>query len=244
MTYPWYLYPILLRPGQIDANLARIRSAGVAQRVPNLWQIALGVTRMWHRIAFRPESIGLAANATVRSNWRARLFAFRPIRFPFVLWEGSVVPGDLSGLGSTPERLMTHILGTYHDGVQFAYDYQVLQAYPGGPEELLKQAREVVENPKEKRSRWLRDLAVFDGYHERLITWLEDALERGPELTDADAADPDISFYAYLDWCASQPPTPAQTWQAIRSGSFRFPQGYAANPADPQTPSGNPQVAA
>ena len=232
MTYPWYLYPILLRPTQIDANLARVRAAGIVEQVPNLWQIALGVGRMWHRIVLRPESIGLAEHANVRATWRARLFAFRAIRFPFVLWEGSVVPGDLSGLGSTPERLMTHILGTYHDGVQFAYDYQVLEAYPGAPEALMAHARAVVNDPDTRRSRWVRDLAVFDGYHERLISWLEHALEKGPELTQEESEDPDISFHAYLNWCAAQPPTPALTWQAIRHGRFRFPQGCLsqANP--------------
>ncbi len=33
---------------------------------------------------------------------------------------------------------------------------------------------------------------------------------------DPDASDPDISFLAYLDWCASQPPTLGQSWRAWR----------------------------
>ena len=46
----------------------------------------------------------------------------RWLRGPFLLREGSIAPWDLSGLLSTPERLMTHMLGTHHDGLQFVYD--------------------------------------------------------------------------------------------------------------------------
>lgn len=223
-AYPWYLYPILLRPRQIAANLARVEDAGIVEVTPNLWQISLGVMRMWHRIIARPESIGLAANASVRPTWRARLLKFRPLRFPFVLHEGSVVPGDLSGLGSSPNRLITHMLGTYHDGVQFAYDYQILEAYPGGAERLRTLAQAVV-NEDTSRSRWLRDLAIFDGYHERLLEFLESAAADGVVIPADQADDPDIAFDAYLRWCAAQPATAAETWDAVRSGRFSFPDG-------------------
>jgi len=225
MSYPWYYYPILLRPGQIAENLERVRAAGMVKDVPNLWQISLGVMRMWHRLMFRGETIGLAENASVRSTLRAKLLKLRWLRFPFVLAEGSVVPGDMSGLGSSPERLITHIIGTYHDGVRFAYDYQILEAYPGGPEQLLQLTRDVVDKPDKKRSKWLRDLVIFEGYHERLVGWIEAALERGVDIPEGLDGDPDISFHAYLKWCAAQPATPEDTWDAVRDGKFSFPEG-------------------
>lgn len=228
-TFPWYLYPILLRPRQIADNLERVRAAGIVapDDVPNLWQIALGVMRMWHRIAFRPESIGLARDARVRPTLRAKLLANRLLRFPFVLREGSVVPGDLSGLGSTAERLITHIVGTYHDGVQFVYDYQILETVPGGPEELLRRTRDIATSDT-PRTRFIKDLAVFEGYHERLLSWVEDAIANGTVAIPADQTDdPEISFHAYLRWCARQPATPAETIAAVREGRFRFPEGSA-----------------
>ncbi len=236
MKHPWYLYAILLRPAQIESNLQRIRDVGLVENTPNLWQIALGVLRMWHRIAARPESIGLAHDGTTRRSWRARLLKIRPLRFPFVLWEGSVVPGDLSGLGSSADRLITHMLGTYHDGLQFAYDYQILEAYQGAPAKLLKLAREVVDHPGTPRSRWLRDLVIFDGYHERLIDWVSRAELHGAELPPEQVDDPDISFHAYLDWCARQPETLAATWSAYRAGRFNLPQGVQPRAEDTAAP--------
>ena len=138
---PVHAFLLLLRPDRVRFNLEAVRQAGLVERVPNLWQIELGVLRMWHRIAFRPETIGMSAAHPVRSGWRARLLEKRPLRFPFLLREGSVAPWDLSGLLSTPERLVRHMLGTHHDGNQFVYDLQMLSIHPGCTEDLLGHAR-------------------------------------------------------------------------------------------------------
>lgn len=220
MATPLHAYLILLRPSRIRANLEAVRRAGIVENVPNLWQIELGVLRMWHRILFRPETIGMSAAHPVRPGRRARWLEKRPVRFPFLLWEGSVAPWDLSGLLSTPERLMRHMLGTHHDGNQFVYDLQMLSMHPGKTGELLEQARAVVENRDPKRTEWLRDLVVYEQYHETLLEVVERAAREGASLPPDEEADPDISFLAYLRWCASQPATPAETWRAWRSGAF------------------------
>jgi len=222
MRRPLHAFLFLLRPGRVQRNLEAVRQAGLVERVPNLWQIELGVLRMWHRILFRSETIGMSKAHSVRPGWRAHLFEMRPIRFPFLLWEGSVAPWDLSGLLSTPERLMRHMLGTHHDGNQFVYDLQMLSIHPGRTEELLDRAQAVVEERDPKRSAWLRDLVVYDHYHETLLEVVERAARDGIELPADEEGDPDISFLAYLDWCASQPSTPAATWRAWRSGSFHL----------------------
>lgn len=228
--FPWHAYLILLRPRRIAAALAAVRRAGLVEHVPSVWQIELGVLRMWHRVVFRPETIGTTADWPVRDDRWARLLERRPIRFPFLLREGSVVPWDLSGLLSGPERLMTHLLGTHHDGHQFVYDLEMLAAYPGALEELRARAREVVAGDT-PRTRWLRNLCVYEGYHETLLEVVERFLRDGFELSPEEADDPDISFLAYLRWCARQPATPRETWCAWREGRFTLGPGCEALPA-------------
>ena len=113
----WHAYLILLRPARIAEALDAVRRTDIVARVPTLFQIELGVLRLWHRILFRPETIGVTTTFAVRADPWARFLERRWIRFPFLLREGSVVPWDLSGLLGTPARLITHLLGTHHDGV-------------------------------------------------------------------------------------------------------------------------------
>ena len=223
----WLHRLILLRPGRIRRNLARVESSQLVATTPSLWQIAVGVLRMWHRMVFRSETVGVSTTPR-RPGWRARLLSPRIVRFPFLLWEGSVVPGDLSGLGSHPETLIRHVLGTHHEGEQFIYDLQILSCYAGALEELYRRLKHIVEHDT-KRSRWLRDLCVYEGYHEavfeRLTTILESASRAGQAniRVEADATDnPDICFYAYLEWCARQPQSPSATWTAWRHGDLKL----------------------
>jgi len=222
--FPLLAYLVLLRPARIARALDAIRTARLVDPVPTLFQIELGVLRMWHRILFRPETIGTAAAHPVRDDRWARLLERRWLRFPFLLREGSVRPWDLSGLLSTPEQLTTHLLGTHHDGLQFVYDLQILSAYPGAIDELLRRARAVVEHDT-KHSRWLRNLCVYERYHETLLEVVERAARDGVTLPPEQASDPDISFLAYLRWCALQPATPRDAWRAWRAGRLSFAPG-------------------
>ena len=215
---------ILWRPGRIHQNLERIRQAQIVDPLPNLWQLSLGVLRMWHRLFFRSETIGLSCDHPVRSGWRARLFCFRPIRFPFLLWEGSVAPFDLTGLMGTSDRLIRHLLGTHHEGEQFVYDLEILFCTPGALERLEEEARRVVE-VDDRRSRWLRDLVVYEEYHETLLAEVVAWRQEGIRLTDQQKDDADISLRGYLSWCAKQPATPGETWQAWRRGGYSVGEG-------------------
>ncbi len=215
---PWYARLVLLRPAQVARNLARVRDAGIVPRVPTRWQVFLGVLRMLHRIVFHPGPIGTSRTQPPRPGWRARLLRLRALRLPFLLREGSVVPLDLSGFGSSPARLRRHLLGTHHEGDAPFYDLRLLACHPGELEALRDEVAQVVAG-SHPRGRWLRDLCVYEGYHEELLACVDRALAgdwhvaEGPPHTDA-------SLEEYLAWCATRPTTPAATWAAWRAGEL------------------------
>jgi hypothetical protein len=227
---PWLARLLLLDPGGVQRNLERARKAGIVQRTPNAWQLTLGILRMWHRIAFRFDTIGTSRAHAVRPTWRARVLRRRPLRLPFLLAERAIAPWDLTGLLSPPERILRHLLAAHHDGAQAAYDLEILSAHEGRLEELRERARAIVEQDT-PRARWLRDLTVFERYHEELLALVERRLAGEPVLSLAAAADPDISFAAYVDWCARQPATPEATWRAWREGRFRLGEPQAPRPS-------------
>ncbi|MCA9628567.1 MAG: hypothetical protein KC766_12905 [Myxococcales bacterium] len=218
---PWHAYVLLVNPRRVEEALDKIAAQGELERVPNLWQIELGVISMWHRVLFRSETVGTCKDDPVRDSWRAKLLQWRPLRFPFLLREKAIAPLDFSGLVSTPERIISHLLGAHHDRAQFAYDLELLRLTPGGLERALEATREVVSTDS-ARSRWLRDLVVFQGYHERLQAALEQALSEGVSYPEDQANDPDVAFGAYLRWCAKQPPSPEETYAAWRRGELQL----------------------
>lgn len=185
----------------IEETLAAVARAGIVPKTPAPAQIRRGIRHMMRRLVFRPETVGTSKKNPVRSGWRAQLLSWRAIRIPFLIHEGAIAPLDLSGLASSPERVVRHLLAAHHDGVQFAYDLELLALHPGRLEELRGRAREIVENDT-PRSRWLKDLAVFEGYHEALLAAVEKAIEGEPLLGEEESRDPDISLRAYLAFCA------------------------------------------
>ena len=196
---PWYVRAILIHPERIMANLARVR--GLAPR-PTEWQLCLGVLRLWHRVVFRNDTVGTSAGQ-VRATWRARLLAWRALRLPYLLRERAITPLDFTGLASPPAQVVRHLLGAHHEGDQLVYDLELLGHY-GLLAELRDEVRAVLARDDD-RTRWLRDLTVFEGYHEHLLAAVERALATGTIVDDAQARDPDISLAAYLRWCARQP---------------------------------------
>jgi hypothetical protein len=223
---PWYVRLILVHPERVLANLARVSASARLSPAPTAWQLCLGVLRLWHRVAFRSETVGTCTAGRVRPSLRARLLAYRALRLPCLLRERAVTPLDFTGLASPPEQIIRHLLGAHHDHNQFVYDLELLGHY-GKLEELHAEVRALIERD-DARTRWLRDLTVFDGYHEQLLAAVERALAAGPALTDAEARNPDISLIAYLRWCASQPATPRDTLRAWRAGAFRFDRALEA----------------
>jgi hypothetical protein len=223
---PWLCRLLLLRPETVAARLAEAERAGLCAKAPNLWQITLGILRMWHRVLFRSDTIGLSRSRPPRASPRARWLRHRPLRFPFLLAERAVTPWDFSGLLSSRERVLCHLLGAHHDGQEFAYDLQLLRCHPGAAQELRERALAVVRGSSAKAA-WLRDLVVYEGYHEELLAAVERELD-GHELGAA-LDDPDVTLSGYLAWCAAQPPTPEATLRAWRAGSFSVAHGLVAH---------------
>ena len=190
--------------------------------MPTIWQIELGVLRMWLRVVFRPGTIGTCEAHPVRNTWRAKLLRFRWIRAPFLLWERAVAPFDHSGLCSPTWRITRHLLAAHHDERQFAYDLQMLRANPDVLKDIRGQAQEVIEEGT-ARARWLRDLVVFERYHENLAAAVDDALAGRALVAPHERDNPDIGFEAYIRWCLAQPSTAKETWSAWRSGNFPRP---------------------
>ena len=221
--WPWYVRVLVGQPARVRTHLARMQARGIVDAAPNPWQLCLGVLRLWHRNLFRPETIGTSPGGTVRPTWRARLLANRAMRLPCLLAERAVAPFDFTGLRSPPERLIRHLLGAHHDGNQFVFDLEILAGH--GRLEQLQEAVQRVLGEDTLRTRWLRDLTVFEGYHESLAAAVEHAITHGPAMSPKEAADPDLSFRAYLTWCARQPATPSATLEAWRTGRFAFDSG-------------------
>lgn len=221
---PFWARALVLFPDAIAESLARVEEAGITPRVPTVTQVALGVARMQYRLLTRPETVGVCTAHPVRATWRARLLEPRPMRFPFLLRERAIAPLDFSGLASSRERVIRHLLGAHHDENQFVYDLELLVIHPGGLEELRDRARAVVDGT-DPRAAWLRDLCVYESYHEYLLEVVEAVLARGSVLADLpprEANDPDITLNAYLRWCAAQPTTLRAALRAWLEGELTF----------------------
>lgn len=231
MSHPWYVRAILIEPERVLANLARMQARGVVDVAPTPWQLCLGVLRLGHRLLFRTDTVGTSPDGRVRPGWRARLLHPRPLRLPFLLIEGAVVPLDFTGLRSDPARVMRHLLGAHHDRDQYVYDLELLAGHDALTE--LRARLAAVVDGRDPRAAWLRDLTVFTGYHEQLADAVDAALARGPLAVTGDPDDPDITLRGAMRWCAQQPATPAATFAAWRAGRFRF-DGGAITPPSPR----------
>ena len=219
---PWRAWPILWRPDRVRDSLERIEAAGLVESCPTVWQVALGVVRMLHRIVFRSDTIGLSPHQPARRSLRSRLLQNRGVRLPFLIWERAIAPFDLSGLVSTPERLKRHLIGAHHDGDQCLYDREILASAPGALEELEEEVSRIVDGTH-PRATWLRDLTVFEGYHEGLLERVRRVRAGESGLSAEQRADPDITFEGFLRWCAAQPSTPRETLAAWRAGALPRP---------------------
>ncbi len=208
----WYSRLILLRPEAIRPNL-RVVCAANGLPEPTDWQLCQGVLRMWHRVMFRSNTVG-TSSAPVRATWRARALAWRVLRGPALYLDRAITPGDFTGLASAPAQIIRHLLGAHHDGDQFIYDLELLAAYGALPQ--LRDAVATQLASSSARAAWLRDLVVFDGYHQQLLAATEHALVHGPAMTAAQAWDPDLTLLGYLRWCLAQPANPRATWRESR----------------------------
>ena len=121
--------------------------------------------------------------------------------------EGIVPPDTDAGVGSDP----------------VVRDIEDLLA-DGKLEEALTRAR-AVRDGADPRAEWLRDLTVYENYHEALCAALDAAVRGEFPMPDHQVDDPDISFLAYLAWCARQPETPTETWRQLSAGRYAIAEG-------------------
>jgi hypothetical protein len=156
------------------------------------------------RLLFRSGTIGTSRRAT-RASLRARLLSWRVFRFPALIAEDALSLLDLTGLARRPDQLITHLLTAHHDQHQFHYDFELLAIHPGALDRLEGLAERVVRDDT-PRTRWLRDLCVYDGYHEALLdavrAWRADRLALTPE----ERVNPDITLTGFLRHCQSAAP--------------------------------------
>lgn len=194
---------LLLFPRAIASTLERVEQARLVDVTPNAFQVLLGVLRMQRRIVMRPESVG-QSREPVRKSTRARLLSSRALRLAPLLWERAIAPLDLSGLASSPDRIVKHVLGAHHEEAQVLYDLELLSLHPGWLEQLAV-AAETVAREETPRARWLADLCVYEGYHADVALRARAMIAGTPPATAEELADPDIALSAHLAWCARQP---------------------------------------
>ncbi len=218
MMAPWW-YLLLWSPRRIEARLERLHADGVIAVKPNLWQAWLGVVYMWVRVAKRPETIGLSDGAPVRDTLGARRMDQRLYRIPAVLRARAVNPGDQTGLGSSATHVIRHVLAAYHPAENLLYDLAILDTEPGALAELRARATAVVDG-SDPNAEALRDLTVYEGYHEKLLAHVVRWMDEG--RSDQHQVHPDTTLPAFLAWCAAQPATPAATLRAIAAGLQSF----------------------
>ena len=209
------------RPRHIQARLGALTRSGILDVQPNLWQLWLGVLYMWHRAAFRPETIGLSS-APVRDTRRARMFQSRPLRSPFLFGGRRVNPLDHTGLGSSVEHTLRHLIGAHHDAADFHFDLQLI-AHDRAALQSLRDTLVSILDGTHPRAEFLQDLCVYQGYHQDLLTGVEAWLAGEPPPLDHN--DPDATLTGLMRWCAKQPEGLRATLRAAARGELSFHPG-------------------
>ena len=218
---------VLRNPERVEWHLKKLYAHGRIDVQPNLWQVTMGVLYMLHRMIFRPATIGLD-DSPVRNTWRAKLLQYRPVRFPFLIWNKAIDPIDLTGLSGTMQRKHSHLVGAYHPGDNALYDLECMTCDPEALQALRADVVNILENPS-ARAAFLKDLTVYEGYHERLLTLIDRALvgDFAPAVGKEDH--PDTTLRGFLRWCATQPETPESTLHAFLRGELHFGPGLTSD---------------
>ena len=214
---------LLYNPPLVMKHLQLLHQRGHIPAVPGAWQVSHYVLYMWHRIIFRYNTVGTHASDDVRDTWRARLWTERVMRFPFLVAEGAVNGQyDTTGLGITVDRKIKHLVGAFHPGDNFMYDLALVDCYPGKMAELRQKVLHVLEHDND-RTRFLRDLVVYDDYHQRLLAAIDRVMAGDWSMTlAANDTNPDTSILNFAKWCLKQPQTPGESFQALLQGKVNF----------------------
>lgn len=202
---PWPYFLVIRRPRVALANLRALHARGVTPGVPTPFQMLCGVLYMVHRLLFRSDTVGLERNEPVRATRWARLLRPRPLRFPFLAWERVINPFDLTGFGSRRDFLVRHVVGAHHAGDDAIYDLTLLLAHDDALAELRARVVDVIAE-RTPHDRFLKDLCVYERYHDKLLVTL-DAVEAGRHEPPDMAVASDTSLPGFVAWCLARPPT-------------------------------------
>ncbi|HRI65995.1 MAG TPA: hypothetical protein PK156_17225 [Polyangium sp.] len=211
---------VLRNPERVEWHLEQLHKNGRIDKKPNLWQVTMGIMYMLHRMVFRPATIGID-DAPVHDTWRARLWSYRPLRFPFLLWQRAIDPLDLTGLSGSMERKHSHLVGAYHPGNNALYDLECMTVDPQAIRALREDVVHIIAG-QTSRARLLKDLTVYAGYHERLLGLIDRALEGDFAPAVGHENHPDTTLRGFLGWCAAQPASPEATFAAWAQGDLHF----------------------
>ncbi|MBK9261239.1 MAG: hypothetical protein IPM54_15715 [Polyangiaceae bacterium] len=211
---------VLRNPERVEWHLDRLYELGRIDVKPNLWQVSLGVAYMLHRMVFRPSTIGID-ETPVRRTFRARLWQYRPLRFPFLLWQKAIDPIDLTGLSGSMERKHSHLVGAYHPGDNALYDLECMTCDADALAKLREDVVKIIQGDS-ARARFFQDLTVYEGYHPRLLQLIDRAMAGDFAPQPGKEDHPDTTLRGFLRWCAAQPDTPEATFDALLQGTLRF----------------------
>ena len=211
---------VLRNPERVEWYVEQLYAQGRIDTRPNLWQVTMGIFYMLHRMVFRPATIGLDVSP-IRRTWRAQLWQYRLLRFPFLMWQKAIDPLDLTGLSGSMERKHSHLVAAYHPGDNALYDLECMTVDAEALQKLREDVVQIIEG-QTTRARFLLDLTVYEGYHERLVGLIDRALvgDFAPAVGKEDH--PDTTLRGFLHWCAAQPNTPEETFEAWTRGDVFF----------------------
>ncbi len=216
---PWVYYLLLHNPRLLQKNLGLLKERGHIQEIPTLWQVVQGISHMWRFTVANVDAIGTSQEAPVRDNPRAHLLKNQFIRFFALMAEGSINPLDRTGLALTPKRKMRLVLVTFHATGEMAqtviYDLQLLDCYPGALKTLGQRLEKLLKQP-DARDEWIKDMAVYEGYHEDLVPVVKRCLKGDfvvhvPTQREGD----DYTVTSFVERCLGFPPTPAETLEKL-----------------------------
>lgn len=217
MSPVWFV--LLWCPGRIERRLAALEAEGVLARAPSRWQVWMGVLYMWTRVVRRPETIGLATHEPVRATTGAKRLQNRLVRGVAVFRGRVVNPLDQIGLGSSDAHVTRHLLGAYHPGDNALYDLYLLHTTPGAIDALADAVQAVVDGTH-PHAEHLRDLCVYEGYHERLLGMVRRWQAEGPPADPS--MHPDTTLPGFMGWCAAQPDGLGPVLRAWWAGELTF----------------------
>jgi hypothetical protein len=149
---------IWLRPGEIDARLARLEARGYVTRRPTRLQILFGSLDML-RFVIEPAS---------RDYYRQRGIDFG--LHQVLRWlDDPCSLIDPTGFFSDRDTIMGHVMQVVH--LNPVYDLQLLQMFPDGLAEFERQLAQMVAGTH-PRARTIAAIVEEPGYHARLLDYV------------------------------------------------------------------------